>query len=60
MYHDSGQFYWMKTDEFHKQQTLYAANSGVIILPETEVQDIDTEEDWWLAGMKHTLLSTVR
>ena len=54
-YHDSGTFYWMKTEEFNKQKRFYAANSGAIVLSEAEVQDIDSEEDWRLAEMKYRL-----
>ncbi len=55
-YHDSGQFYWMRTDRFRRQGTLFAARSGAIVLPETEVQDIDTPEDWAMAELKYRLL----
>ncbi len=55
-YHDSGQFYWMRVEEFKKQKRFFAQNSGAIILPETEVQDIDTEEDWKLAECKYQWL----
>ncbi|OFX19450.1 MAG: pseudaminic acid cytidylyltransferase [Bacteroidetes bacterium GWA2_31_9] len=55
-YHDSGQFYWMKTQEFYKQKRLFAENSGAIILSEMEVQDIDTVEDWEVAEMKYRFL----
>lgn len=55
-YHDSGQFYWMKTSEFYKQKRLFAENTGAIILSEMEVQDIDTNEDWEVAEMKYKLL----
>lgn len=58
-YHDSGQFYWMKNDEFAKQQTLFASNSGAIVLNEWEVQDIDTEEDWKMAEIKYQILHHV-
>ena len=56
-YHDSGTFYWMKTEEFNKQKRFYAANTGAIVLPETEVQDIDSEEDWRVAEMKYKILN---
>lgn len=56
-YHDSGQFYWMKTSEFERQKKLFADNSGAIILSEMEVQDIDNEEDWALAELKYKMLS---
>lgn len=55
-YHDSGQFYWMKTQEFYKQKSLFAENSGAIVLSEKEVQDIDTQEDWEVAEMKYKIL----
>lgn len=55
-YHDSGQFYWMKVEEFMKQKRFFSKNSGAIILPETEVQDIDSEEDWKLAEWKYKML----
>jgi N-acylneuraminate cytidylyltransferase len=52
-YHDSGQFYWMRTAPFLEQGTLFASRCGAIVLPEEEVQDIDTEEDWALAELKY-------
>jgi len=56
-YHDSGQFYWIKTSEFENQKTLFTKNAGAIILSETEAQDIDTEEDWKIAEIKFKLLN---
>lgn len=55
-YHDSGQFYWMKVEEFMKQKRFFSNNAGAIILPETEVQDIDSEEDWKMAEWKYKIL----
>lgn len=51
-YHDTGTFYWYKTQEW------LAGNVklGAIIVDETAVQDIDTETDWKLAEMKYKLL----
>lgn len=51
IYHDCGQFYVMKTDSF-LSGTQYE-NMIPYVIPETEVQDIDTEEDWLLAEMKY-------
>jgi N-acylneuraminate cytidylyltransferase len=56
-YHDSGQFYWMRVDEFMKQKRFFAQNAGAIILPEIEAQDIDTEEDWILAEIKYKIIN---
>jgi pseudaminic acid cytidylyltransferase len=55
-YHDCGLFYWMRTDRFLAQKRLLADRSIGIELPETETQDIDTEEDWRLAELKFQLL----
>ncbi|MEQ8704218.1 MAG: pseudaminic acid cytidylyltransferase [Phaeodactylibacter sp.] len=51
-YHDAGQFYWLCVDNFMKEQKLFGANSGVLLLSEIEVQDIDNIEDWILAELK--------
>lgn len=56
-YHDSGQFYWMKVNAFMKEKRFFAQNAGAIILHETEVQDIDTEEDWKIAEIKYRLMN---
>lgn len=55
-YHDAGQFYWVDTKEFKKEQKIISDNSGAIILNELQVQDIDSETDWKLAEMKYLLL----
>lgn len=51
-YHDTGTFYWYKTNEW------LAGNIkiGGIEVSETTIQDIDTETDWKLAEMKYKLL----
>lgn len=53
IYHDCGQYYCMKTKEFLETQKLVLKNTYPIITPETEVQDIDTMEDWKIAEMKY-------
>lgn len=55
-YHDAGQFYFAKTETFLKENTLWGSNTGALILPELQVQDLDTETDWKLAEMKYKLL----
>lgn len=55
-YHDSGQFYWLRVDRFLETRKLFAEHSVSIELPESEVQDIDTEEDWRIAEMKYRIL----
>jgi N-acylneuraminate cytidylyltransferase len=55
-YHDAGSFVWVKTEALLNEKTLWCKNGGSIILPETEVQDIDSDEDWKLAEMKWNFL----
>ncbi len=55
LYHDAGQFYWVDTNLFLKSKMLFTDHSGVIILNELEVQDIDNELDWKLAELKYQL-----
>jgi pseudaminic acid cytidylyltransferase len=52
-YHDCGQFYFFKTDEFLKTGTLVTENTIGLEVPESEVQDIDNEEDWKIAEIKY-------
>lgn len=55
-YHDSGQFYWLKSSAFLKEKKLFSSNSGAIIISELHAQDIDTETDWKLAEIKYKLM----
>lgn len=54
-YHDAGQFYCLKVKSFLEQKTLVMSKTMPLILPEMEIQDIDTEEDWELAQVKYRL-----
>lgn len=56
-YHDSGSFYWVKNNALLQQETLFCKNGGAIVLPETEVQDIDNETDWKLSELKFKLIN---
>ena len=56
VYHDSGQFYCLRTKTLFEQMKLFADKTVPIILPESEVQDIDTEEDWKMAELKFRML----
>ncbi len=55
-YHDSGQFYWLKSSSFVEDKKLFTANSGAIVISELQAQDIDTETDWKLAEIKYKLM----
>ncbi len=52
-YHDAGQWYWFRTEAFFRTGVLMGANTGSVVLSADRVQDIDTEEDWGIAEMKH-------
>lgn len=52
-YHDAGQFYWYKVDSFLSKKSLDELVKIPFILKETEVQDIDNEEDWKIAKLKY-------
>ncbi len=54
MYHDAGQFYFIKTRILLKDHTLIPQNTLPIIMNEMEVQDIDNPEDWAIAELKYT------
>lgn len=57
IYHDAGQFYYLKTEILLQEKSLLLSNTFPYILDEMEVQDIDNEEDWKIAEMKYQLLS---
>lgn len=55
-YHDCGQFYFLKTDVFLQEKKMYTDLTIPYNMPESEVQDIDNEEDWKIAEIKYTFL----
>jgi N-acylneuraminate cytidylyltransferase len=55
IYHDAGQFYFARVPQLRVERDLWMKNSVPLILPETEVQDLDTMTDWQLAEMKFKL-----
>lgn len=56
VYHDAGQFYFVKTDVLIAERTVWCKRTAPLILSELEVQDLDTLTDWQLAEMKYQLL----
>lgn len=58
-YHDAGQFYCLKSSSLIKEKKLYCENTVPIELPESEVQDIDNEEDWKIAEIKYKILKNI-
>ncbi len=60
IYHDAGQFYIARTTSFIAEKTFWGKNTVGLVLPELEVQDLDTLADWKLAEMKYELLRESR
>lgn len=56
IYHDCGQFYAFNVEAFKKNKSFWAGDVASIEIPEVEVQDIDTNEDWELAELKYKYL----
>lgn len=54
-YHDAGQFYCLRVKSFLEQRALVMDHTVPLIMPEMEIQDIDTEEDWELAQVKYRM-----
>lgn len=50
-YHDAGQFYWGRCENWLTETPLFSETSIPIILPRHRVQDIDTLEDWFRAEL---------
>ena len=55
-YFDVGQFYWIKVEEFLKTKKMLSDNSISITLPWSQIQDIDTLDDWCEAELKYKML----
>lgn len=58
-YHEAGQFYCYNISDYLKASGTISENIIPYILPESEVQDIDTVEDWKIAEMKYHLMMKI-
>ncbi len=55
-YHDAGQFYWARVDDYFEEKRFFSSRAVPVLLPRYVVQDIDTQQDWMLAELKYKLL----
>ena len=55
-YHDAGQFYFYRVNDYIANRGKIINDIYPIVLSETEVQDIDNEDDWIIAEMKYKLM----
>lgn len=51
-YHDAGQWYWFRPEQFLRERQIIGNRCGAIILDEMEAQDVDHEGDWKLLNAK--------
>lgn len=56
IYHDCGQFYVYDTEKYRACRGELADGYVPLIVPETEVQDIDNLTDWKLAEIKYRMM----
>ncbi|WP_299549552.1 pseudaminic acid cytidylyltransferase [uncultured Helicobacter sp.] len=56
IYHDAGQFYFARVKTWRERENIFEGSFS-FILPQSQVQDIDTLEDWNLAELKYKLLN---
>ena len=59
-YHDAGQFYFYDVESFENNKGVILDGIYPFVVPETEVQDIDNEEDWIIAEMKYRRMINAR
>lgn len=50
-FHDAGQFYWGLADAWLAEKMIFSPVSVPVLLPQHQVQDIDTMEDWQRAEL---------
>lgn len=56
MYHDCGQFYFYNTEKYRACKGDLKEGYVPIVVPETQVQDIDNFSDWKLAEIKYRMM----
>lgn len=59
IYHDCGQFYWMKTEKYLENNNILNNHTRPYFISELEVQDIDNENDWKLAEIKYKYMKGI-
>jgi pseudaminic acid cytidylyltransferase len=51
-YHDTGLFYWYRTEVMKVERKLFGSNAGGLVISELECHDIDNPTDWEIAEIK--------
>lgn len=55
-YHDTGSFFWSKKDFFLRERNIFNGRLKPYLMNLSQVQDIDTEEDWKLCESKYRFI----
>ena len=55
--HDAGQLLILRCADFMETRNVFPPDLLPYIIPETEAQDIDTEDDWAMAELKYGLIT---
>ena len=55
-YFDAGMYYFVKTDALLEQKTVVPQKTIGYVMDESEIQDIDTPDDWRHAELKYRML----
>ena len=60
MFHDVGMFYFIKTKTLLSEKTLVCKNSTYFKMKVTQIQDIDSIEDWEMAELKYKIINKIK
>ncbi len=55
-FHDAGQFYWAKVNDYLIEKRFFSQKAGYLVLSDLDAHDIDTEEDWRIAELKYKMI----
>lgn len=56
MYYDAGQFYFGYASSFANKKSIFSEDSTLVVLPEINVADINTNDDWEIAEIKYKIV----
>ena len=57
IYHDAGQFYWGKSENWIREKIIFNSNSSIIKIPYLQFIDINYKDDWHVAEKLYKLKS---
>jgi pseudaminic acid cytidylyltransferase len=60
IFHDAGQWYWLKVNNLLYNKRLFTKKSAGVILNPLQVQDIDNSTDWKIAEIKYEIIQGIK